>query len=69
MKLGAHGQQAALEDIRSQRRLLDEPDPIPPLRQDAAAELRTRLNALSTPMRPPPPRPRRCCTRTPTGKS
>ena len=28
-----------------QRRLLDEPDPIPPLRQDAAAELRTRLNA------------------------
>ena len=45
VKLGAHGQQAALEDVRSQRRLLDEPDPIPPLRQDAAAELRTRLNA------------------------
>ena len=45
VKLGAHGQQAALEDVRSQRRLLDEPDPIPPLRQDAAAELRSRLNA------------------------
>lgn len=45
VKLGAHGQQAALEDVRNQRRLLDEPDPIPPLRQDAAAELRSRLNA------------------------
>jgi len=43
--LGGHGQQAALEDIRARRRLLDEPDPIPPLRQDAAAELRARLNA------------------------
>jgi hypothetical protein len=43
--LGAHGQQAALDDIRDRRRLLEEPDPIPPLRQDAAAELRQRLNA------------------------
>jgi hypothetical protein len=45
VKLGAHGQQAALEDVRGERRLLAEPDPIPPLRQDAAAELRSRLNA------------------------
>jgi hypothetical protein len=45
VKLGAHGQRAVLEDIRDKRRLLDEPDPIPPLRQDAASELRTRLNA------------------------
>lgn len=45
VELGAHGQQAALEDIRDRRRLLEEPDPIPPLRQDAAAELRARLNA------------------------
>jgi hypothetical protein len=44
VKLGAHGQRAALEDIRDKRRLLDNPDPIPPLRQDAAAELRGRLN-------------------------
>jgi hypothetical protein len=43
--LGAHGQQAAVEDIRARRRLLEEPDPVPPLRQDAAAELRARLNA------------------------
>lgn len=43
--LGAHGQQAAMDDIRDRRRLLEEPDPIPPLRQDAAAELRQRLNA------------------------
>lgn len=45
VELGAHGQQAAMDDIRDRRRLLDEPDPIPPLRQDAAAELRSRLNA------------------------
>ena len=45
VKLGAHGQRAALEDIRDKRRLLDDPDPTPPLRQDAAAELRGRLNA------------------------
>ncbi len=45
VELGAHGQQAATDDIRARRRLLEEPDPIPPLRQDAAAELRTRLNA------------------------
>jgi hypothetical protein len=45
VKLGAHGQRAALEDIRDKRRLLDNPDPLPPLRQDAAAELRGRLNA------------------------
>jgi hypothetical protein len=45
VELGAHGQKAALDDIRDLRRLLDEPDPVPPLRQDAAAELRSRLNA------------------------
>ena len=45
VELGAHGQQAALDDIRSRRRLLEEPDPIPPLRQDAAAEMRAGLNA------------------------
>jgi hypothetical protein len=45
VELGAHGQQPALDDIRDRRRLLDEPDPVPPLRQDAAAELRLRLNA------------------------
>lgn len=45
VELGAHGQQAAMDDIRDRRRLLDDPDPISPLRQDAAAELRTRLNA------------------------
>lgn len=44
VELGAHGQQAAMEDIRVRRRLLDEPDPVSPLRQDAAAELRARLN-------------------------
>lgn len=45
VELGAHGQQAAIDDIRARRRLLEEPDPLPPLRQDASAELRTRLNA------------------------
>ena len=45
--LGAHGQQAATDDIRDRRRLLEEPDPVPPLRQDAAAELRARLNAAA----------------------
>lgn len=45
VELGAHGQQAALDDIRTQRRLLEDPDPVAPLRQDAAAELRARLNA------------------------
>ena len=44
VELGAHGQQAALDDVRSKRRLLEEPDPVPPLRQAAAAELRQRLN-------------------------
>lgn len=44
VELGAHGQQAAMDDIVTGRRLLDEPDPISPLRQDAAGELRTRLN-------------------------
>jgi hypothetical protein len=43
--LGAAGQGAALADIKERRRLLEEPDPLPPLRQDAAAELRGRLNA------------------------
>ena len=43
--LGAHGQQAAMDDIRTHRRLLDDPDPVAPLRQNAAAELRSRLNA------------------------
>jgi hypothetical protein len=45
IELGAGGQAAALADIRERRRLLEEPDPLPPLRQDAAAELRSRLNA------------------------
>ena len=45
VRLGAHGQKAALQDISDLRRLLDEPDPVPPARQDAAAELRQRLNA------------------------
>jgi hypothetical protein len=45
VELGAHGQQAAIDDIRGRRRLLDDPDPVVPLRQDAAAELRARLNA------------------------
>jgi hypothetical protein len=45
VELGAGGQAAALADIRERRRLLEEPDPLPPLRQDAAAELRSRLNA------------------------
>ena len=45
VELGAHGQQAAIDDIRTRRRLLDDPDPVSPLRQDAAAELRARLNA------------------------
>ena len=44
VELGAHGQQAALDDILTGRRLLDEPDPVSPIRQDAAGELRTRLN-------------------------
>ena len=47
MELGAHGQQAALDDVRASRRLLEEPDPVPPLRQAAAAELRQRLNAAA----------------------
>jgi hypothetical protein len=45
VELGAGGQAAAVADIRDRRRLLEEPDPLPPLRQDAAAELRSRLNA------------------------
>jgi hypothetical protein len=45
VELGAGGQAAALADIRERRRLLEEPDALPPLRQDAAAELRSRLNA------------------------
>jgi hypothetical protein len=45
VELGATGQAAALADIRERRCLLEEPDPLPPLRQDAAAELRSRLNA------------------------
>ena len=45
VELGAHGQLAAAQDVRDRRRLLDEPDPVPPLLQDAAAELRSRLNA------------------------
>jgi hypothetical protein len=45
VELGAHGQSAAINDVRDRRRLLEEPDPVPPLRQDAAAELRSRLNA------------------------
>lgn len=45
--LGASGQKAALEDVRANRRLLEEPDPVPPLRQAAAAELRQRLNAAA----------------------
>ena len=44
-ELGANGQHAAIRDVRDRRRLLEEPDPVPPLRQDAAAELRSRLNA------------------------
>jgi hypothetical protein len=48
VELGAHGQQAAIEDIRDRRRLLDDPDPVAPLRQDAAAELRARLNTAFT---------------------
>jgi len=47
VELGAHGQQAALDDVRTNRRLLEEPDPVPPLRQAAAAELRQRLNAAA----------------------
>ena len=47
VELGAHGQQAALDDVRANRRLLEEPDPVPPLRQAAAAELRQRLNAAA----------------------
>ena len=42
---GAHGQAPAMAGIHAHRRLLDEPDPVPPLRQDAAAELRSTLNA------------------------
>jgi hypothetical protein len=45
VELGAAGQAAALADVKERRRLLEEPDPLPPLRQDAAAELRSRLNA------------------------
>jgi hypothetical protein len=45
VELGAGGQAAALADIRERRRLPEEPDSLPPLRQDAAAELRNRLNA------------------------
>jgi hypothetical protein len=42
--LGAHGQQGAIDDIRARHRLLDDPGPVSPLRQDATGELRTRLN-------------------------
>ncbi|MGH6677491.1 MAG: hypothetical protein ACREDL_00775, partial [Bradyrhizobium sp.] len=45
VELGARGPKAAMQDICDRRRLLDEPDPVPPLRQDAAAELRSALNA------------------------
>ena len=44
VSLGATGQAASLGAIRDGRKLLDDPDPLPPILQDAAAELRTRLN-------------------------
>lgn len=43
--LGATGQASALAAIRDERKLLDDPDPVPPLLQAAAAELRARVNA------------------------
>jgi hypothetical protein len=43
--LGATGQASDLESIRTARRLLAEPDPIPPLIAAASESLRTKLNA------------------------
>ena len=43
--LGATGQAAELAVINGGRHLLSDPDPTPPVLHEAAAELRTRLNA------------------------
>ena len=43
--LGAVDQQGDLDDLRSGRRLLADPDPMPPLISDAAETLRAKLNA------------------------
>lgn len=45
VRLGAVGQAAAVEAVRTGRSLLFEPDPVPPIVQAAAYDLRTRLNA------------------------
>ena len=43
--LGAAGQASAVEAVRTGRTLLAEPDPLPPIVQAAADDLRARLNA------------------------
>ena len=44
VELGATGQRAALISVRDGRRLLDDPDPVPPILIDAAGDLRARIN-------------------------
>ncbi len=44
VRVGAAGQAADVDTLRASRALLAEPDPVPPLLQAAADELRARLN-------------------------
>jgi hypothetical protein len=46
IRLGAKDQEADLESIRSGRRLLADPDPVPPLVAAASVALRAKLNAV-----------------------
>ena len=45
VELGAADQQGDLDDLRSRRRLLDDPDPVPPLISASTETLRAKLNA------------------------
>ena len=45
VELGATDLESDLEDVRSRRRLLADPDPVPPLVSEATESLRAKLNA------------------------
>ena len=46
--LGAIGQRGDIDDLRSERRLLAEPDPVPPLISASTETLRAKLNSAHT---------------------